>query len=264
VAEVMADQAAGLRRLISRDFVRVIAITSVRSDPWVSFLAFQLSAAIGALGREVCLLDGAATGTVTRMPSHAGQAISPLAPKQLMQWLIAAQGDGQKLAEQLERARGGAENVLVAIPRATGARQARLASCAPDVILLIPPALSELQDAYALIKRILSVSGKCRLHVLVDDCAEPEYAKRIFCNLSRTTDKFLSQKLEFLGDLPRDDRFRQVHARDIPFHSDPHSPVARMLRALAEHILLWPFPGENDMTGYARRLVAALPAPPAY
>ncbi len=237
----MADQAAGLRRLISRDFVRVIALTSARPGTGVSFIAHQLSAALAALGREV-------------FPVRVDDDL-----------LRSAHADPYVLADALERERQGAEIALMDVSRALGDRQARLASCAPDVILVLAPHQAELRDAYVLIKRILSVSGKCRLHVLVNQSTDMEYAKSIFGSLSNTSGRFLSQPLQFLGELPHDERLLRLRARDINFlETHPHSPLAGMLRALAERILLWPFPGENDMSGFARRLVAALPAPPAY
>ena len=237
----MADQAAGLRRMISRDFVRVIALTSARPGTGVSFIARQLAAALSSLGREVYSL-------------------------RLEEDLLArARADPAVLADALERDRQGAEIALMDVPRASDERQARIIGCAPDVILVLGPDQAGLQDAYLLIKRILSVSGKCRLHVLINRSADTEYAKRIFGNLSTTSDKFLSQPLQYLGELPNDNRWSRLHAKDINLlETHPHSPLAVMLRALAERILLWPFPGENDMSGFARRLVAALPAPPVY
>ncbi len=250
----MADQAAGLRRLISRDFVRVLALTSARPGAGVSFVTRELAAAIAALGREVCVLDAA----------KEEDACAPLPPALMAMWRD-ARGDDRGLGDALERARRGAEIVLVDVPGASRERQARIAACAPDVILLLEARQSELQDTYALMKRILSVSGKCRLHVLINRCADTEYAKRIFANLSSTSDKYLSQPIQFLGKLPHDEHLSQRLPKDMNFlETHPHSPLARMLRALAEHILLWPFPGENDMSGFARRLVAALPATPAH
>ena len=74
----MADQAAGLRRLISRDFVRVIALTSAQPGAGVSFVTRQLAAAATALGREVCVPCGirsVAIPTVWRWNwNHVGTA----------------------------------------------------------------------------------------------------------------------------------------------------------------------------------------------
>ncbi|MFN0314245.1 MAG: hypothetical protein ACKVQA_04305 [Burkholderiales bacterium] len=237
----MADQAAGLRRLISRDFVRVIALTSAQPGSGVSLIARHLASALSSLGREVF----------------------PIECKEEL--LARARGDPGLLADALEKGRRGAEIALLEVPSTPNDRQARLAACAPDVILVMAPGPSALQDAYLLIKRILSVSGKCRLHVLLNQSADMDYAKRIFGNLSATSNKFLSQPLQYLGELPNDDRMSQGQSQDINLLANhPHAPLAVMLRALAERILLWPYPGENDMSGFARRLVAALPAPPVY
>jgi flagellar biosynthesis protein FlhG len=207
----------------------------------VSLITRYLASALASLGREVF----------------------PLECKEEL--LARVQGDPALLADALEKDRRGAEIALLEIPNELNERQARYAACAPDVILILAPGPSALQDAYLLIKRILSVSGKCRLHVLANQSTDMEYAKRIFGNLSATSNKFLSQPLQFLGELPYDERLSRGNAQDINLlDSHPHAPLAVMLRALAERILLWPYPGENDMSGFARRLVAALPAPPVY
>lgn len=247
----MADQAAGLRRLISRDFVRILALTAAHRGAGVSFLAPQLAEALRAQGREVCLLqaDGA--------PLPGAVSLLPM--------LTAAEGDEHRLATALERARAGAEIALLDLSCAYPQRQVPISACVPDVVLLLEAHQSRLRDSYALIKRISSVSGKCRLHILFNRCDDTERARRIFGSLSTTSDRFLSRPLEFLGALPLVERPPPTGDVDEEFaRLHPHSPWSRMLRALAERILLWPFPGENDMSGFARRLVAALPARSEY
>lgn len=231
----MADQAAGLRRLISRDFVRIVAVTAARPGAGVTLVARHLAAALTALGREVCLLDA-------RAP--------PLNP---------AVVDSVRLHTDLESRRSGAEFALLDVGVAPGSGQLAIAASALDVIVVLGTGEEDLRETYAMMKRMVSISGKCRLHVLINRCADTEYANRIFGNLSATSDRFLSQPIQFFGDLPAYARASGRDARDLNFiDSHPQAPLARMLRALAERILLWPYPGENDMSGFARRLVAAL------
>ena len=231
----MADQAAGLRRLISRDFVRILAVTGARPGVGGTFVSRHLAAAVTSLGREVCLLDGAEAPFDHR------------------------HGDAATLTAALEARRRGAEFALLDVPATSGSGQARLAACAADVVVVLRAGEDDLRETYALMKRMVSGAGKCRLHVLINRSHDAAYANRIFGNLSKTSDKFLSQPIQFLGDLPAEDHAVGQDARDINLiDSHPHTPLARMLRALAERILLWPYPGENDMSGFARRLVAAL------
>lgn len=242
----MADQAAGLRRLISRDFVRILALASAHRGSGVSFITAQFAAALGLLGREACVLRG----------DEGAQQVS----RALLPMIDAAGGDSARLAQSLEQVRAGAEIVLLDLPSAPLELQARIAACAPDVLVVLQARQSHLRESYALIKRISSVSGKCRLHVLFNRSDDTEHARRIFGNLAATSDRFLSQPIEFLGVLPHEDRASHgVYSTENFIEMQPHSNLSRMLRALAERILLWPYPGENDMSGFARRLVAALP-----
>lgn len=234
----MADQAAGLRRLISRDFVRTIALTAARPGAGVTLVSGQLAAAATAQGRQVCLM----------------QAEDPA--------FAQAGSDSGAVHAALEARRQGAEITLIDIPAASGTRQAAVAASALDVIVLLQSAQEDLRETYALMKRIVSISAKCRLHILINRSADAEYANRIFGNLSKTSDRFLSQSIQFLGDLPVDRHALGREARELNLiDNHPQAHLARMLRALAERILLWPYPGENDMSGFARRLVAALRSP---
>lgn len=234
----MADQAAGLRRLISRDFVRIIAVTAARPRAGVTLVSSHLGAAMAALGREACQL----------------QADDPLFSLRPL--------DSQALHGALEARRQGAEVALLAVPATSGASQAAFAASALDVIIVLNTGEEDLRESYALMKRLVAVSAKCRLHILINRSADTEYARRIFGNLSATSDRFLSQSIQFLGDLPVDANARGLDAHDLNLiETHPQAPAARMLRALAERILLWPYPGENDMSGFARRLVAALRSP---
>lgn len=231
----MADQAAGLRRLISRDFVRVVAVTAARPGAGVTLVSRHLQAAAAVMGREVCLLP----------------ASDPLFGSRPL--------DSGALHAGLEDRRQGAEVALLVVPAASAPEQVALAASALDVIIVLGTGEAELRESYRLMKRLVAVSARCRLHALINRCADTEYAKRIFGNLSITSDRFLSQSIQFLGSLPLEPHARGQDARDLNLiETHPQAPAARMLRALAERILLWPYPGENDMSGFARRLVAAL------
>jgi len=231
----MADQAAGLRRLISRDFVRILALVAARPGAGASFVTAQLHAALRALGREALRVDASD-------PLFSGQRL-----------------ESDTLAAALETRRQGAEIALLDLSSVRDSTQAAWAACALDVVVVMPADDVALRESYALMKRIVSRSGKCRLHILLNQCRDTEYANRIFASLSRTSDQFLSQSVQLLGHLPLDSpphggTWGDVNLIDLR----PQSQLVRMLRALAERILLWPYPGENDMSGFARRLVAAL------
>ena len=57
MADVLQDQAEGLRRLLARDTVRVVTLTSGRTGVGKTNIVINLAAALAKRGRHVLVLD---------------------------------------------------------------------------------------------------------------------------------------------------------------------------------------------------------------
>jgi flagellar biosynthesis protein FlhG len=274
----LADQAAGLRRLLAGASVRTICVTGGVAGCGRTTLAANLAAALSRHGSRVLLLDGCSG---TPRAAHllggepgvdlldalkgAGRGVSALtrcgtnldvlqADRTLRSLRRAPDEIAAWLSEVLESLREAADLLVIDAP----VQALAPAAAASELILVTTPDPSSLTHSYGIIKRLAAHGGQRRGFVVVNRAASATQAKRIFGNLARTAEDFLGTAVQYLGWLPDDDCIAQAAAAGrAVLDAYPFSPAAQALRECARNVHGWPASGESTLAPFAQRLVNA-------
>ncbi len=98
---------------------------------------------------------------------------------------------------------------------------------------------TSLTDAYALIKVLTNKYHQKRFKILVNAARNGHEAERIYRNLSRVVDQFLSSpSLDFLGWIPYDKQIPMaVRHQQMVLQRYPHTPASKSFVDLAERLM---------------------------
>ena len=279
--DALADQAAGLRRLLSSRSLRTVAVTGAATAAGHSTVAANLAVALAARDLDVVLVDarGGAYGSARLLGAEPGHD------------LLGVVLDGREVEEACG-VHGGtlrvvrAQQALAAVPRLPDAQTQRLAdaladlSAAADVLIVdaepwsvAPLAVADhallvtsddaqaLTAAYRILKRMAAAFGARPVGVVLDEVRSPTRAQKIFGNLAATAAQFLSLPLECMGQIPDDERQQQAIARHRPLiELFPASPAAVASTRCAEALLALPVQPGAHAAAFAGRLLGALRA----
>ena len=136
------------------------------------------------------------------------------------------------------------------------------AAAARELLLVVSPSASAVTSGYRLLKRLEGQWGRRRVLVLVDRVSSTAQGDRIFGNLSATCRRFLNLPVEYVGSIPDDERIRRAaRLRQTVMEAFPQSETARALSACAEQLWRSPFPGDDGVVDFARRLIQAAGSP---
>jgi flagellar biosynthesis protein FlhG len=273
---MLADQAAGLRRLLAGSALRTIAVTSATPSAGRTLVAVNLAVSLTRLGLRILLLDcavgrGTAAWLLGAPPTGdlLGGARGVADPRSLVvegfagvrvaraQALVAALSgapgpEASRLSRVLDSLREDADMLLVDASAAGVA----LGAASGELILLVGPGARAMTESYRLIKRLYRDFGRRRIHILVNRADSPTHADRIFGNLSATSRRFLDLPLESVGHIPDDERMlRAARLRQPVVEAFPEAACARALRQCADTLSRWPYPSENGFADFAIRLI---------
>lgn len=276
MTELLADQAAGLRRLLAPRMLRTVAVTSALPSAGRTLVAANLAVALASEGRNVLLVD------CGKGPSSASELLGVRPRSDL---LYAARGSAEWQSAVVEGAAGVRVAAASALAVALGggappdpSRLAQLfdtlqnetdvllvdappddlvlAAAAGEAILLAGPEAEAATESYRLIKRLHADGGRARVHVVVNRTQTTAHGDRIFGNLSATSNRFLNLPLELLGQISDDERVpRAARLRQPVVEVFPDAVSASALRACAEALSRWPYPGDTNLGDFAIRLV---------
>ena len=209
MSKLISDQADGLRRMMTRNPARLIAVVGCSADVGGTSVVQNLAAALVQQGKQVLLLD-----------EHTGpRSICAL-------WKIAPAGSWADVAASrlsLDSAAGLAAcgvQVLPAMPGAHGGDAevralfqgqvaiidaalddngalSPLAAQADDVLVVLRPQPASITAAYACIKRLHYAHALQQSRILVNNAGNAAEAQRVLANLTAATGRFLA-----LGAIP--------------------------------------------------------------
>jgi MinD-like ATPase involved in chromosome partitioning or flagellar assembly len=277
--EALADQAAGLRRLLSARAVRTLAVTGAAPGAGHSAVAANLALALTAYDLNVLLVDAhggpsSSAGMLGAEPARElleavldgctpGEACVQRGDKlrlvRARQTLAAAahlpERAARHVADALAHLSAPADAVIVdAEPGALPALAA-----ADHVVLVAADDPAEITATYRFLKRMAAGFGPRRVCVVINAVRSPARAQRIFGNLAATAAQFLSLPLECMGQIPDDERQQQAIFQRRPLiELCPASPAAAASRRCAEALLA--LPALAAAPGFAGRLLAAMRA----
>lgn len=108
---------------------------------------------------------------------------------------------------------------------------------AKEITVIVTPEPASLTDAYALMKILHQGYARKRFRLLINMARNQAEAREVFRRLQQVTDHFLNIKLEFLGFIAYDSKFKEATKRQRALvELYPHSPASRCIYDLAEKI----------------------------
>ena len=270
MAELYADQAAGLRRLFSREHLRVITFASGSRGVGKSILVANLAACLVQQGKTVLVLD-----------ENTRKSVASCFGKTSRHDLFHVINGEKTLAEVLTIVSPGlqvlpAARAVKKLGKLNAQQQQVLSGClssmedAPDVILVdtsadhplgfspfglaahetiivMSPTPTSITDAYALIKKVSLGYARRNYRILVNGVRGPDEARAVFGNLARVTHSRGFARLSLAGYVPLDVHLRQAVDLCQPVVDVfPEAVAAKACRKLAGDLLGWCLPDEDS------------------
>jgi flagellar biosynthesis protein FlhG len=275
-SELIADQAAGLRRLVQPRPVRAIAVTGGKGGVGKTNVSVNLGVAAAELGQKVMLLDadlGLANIDVV-LGLHPSYDLSHVLRGERSLDEVIIEGPAgmkvvpgasgvQALAELSPAEHAGlirafsevaADTELLIVDTAAGISDTVLSfsRAAHEVVVVVCDEPASITDAYAIIKLLNRDYGHQRFRVLANMVRSAQEGRELYNKMCRVTDRYLDVTLGFMGALPYDDNLRRaVKAQRPVVQAFPRSRVAQVFRNLAKKIESWPQPqGANGQVQF--------------
>jgi flagellar biosynthesis protein FlhG len=268
MAELRGDQAAGLRRLFSREQTRIVTFAAGSAGVGKSVLVANLAATLARQGKEVLVLDESERNGMASCYGalachdllHVINREKPLAEVLLtvapgVRVLPAAQAV-KKLGllsvqqqDALLQAFTGmdqpADVILVDASLDHPLGFSPLGLAAHDTVIVLATSGASITDAYALIKKVSLGYARRHFRILVNRVRTADEAVAIFRNIAELTHSRQLARLEYAGLVPLDEQLRQSSRLRQPVVGVfPDAPASKACRAIASGLLDWPLPVE--------------------
>lgn len=282
MADVVQDQAEGLRRLLARDAVRVVTLTSGRTGVGKSNIIANLAAALAKRGRHVLVLDEQqGKGSVESLFGltarydlmhvirrekaledvviNGPDGIQIVAAGEGLQMLASlGQDDQDWLVQSFRQLSQSVDVVLVDAVAGIASNVLPLSLASQEIVIVVSRHASSITDAYALIKVLNQRFAIRRFHILVSKVHDEAEAQTLYQKMAEVAGRFLEVSLNFMGYVPQDEKIKQAGRIFRPvIEAFPTAASARAVRNLAEAMEQWPYPtGENGrLESFMQRLI---------
>lgn len=245
-----ADQADGLRRLLTAGRPRIVAVAGLCAGVGATTAAMNLAAAFAQGGRPVLVLD-----EQWQRPDSlcAAWGVTPAGT-------LADVGRGMPLAAAAARPMAGVQ-VLPAPPAVSAAPFSARALCPEGVILIdvaldaqgqlsplarladevavvMQPTVGSITATYAGLKRLQFAHALQTFRFVVNGASSPREAEVVIANVLRTSSRFLAVSLSALGCISLDGQVREAaRLRQPVCVARPASQAAAQFRLLAAALL---------------------------
>ena len=282
MAEVLQDQAEGLRRLLARDSVRVVTLTSGRTGVGKTSVVVNLAVALAKRGRNVLVLDeqqgeGGTESllglsarydlmhvirrekTLDEVMLHGPEGVSIVsAGKGLRALAGLGQEDQDWLVQSFRQLSKSVDVVLVDAVAGIASNVLPLPLASQEIVIVVSQHPSSITDAYALIKVLNQNFAIRRFHILASKVQSAAEAQGLFRNMAEVAERFLDVSLNLMGHVPSDEKLKQSARISRPVvEAFPAATSAKAIRNLAEAMEQWPYPaGEGGcLESFMQRLI---------
>ncbi|MEJ1464890.1 MAG: MinD/ParA family protein [Candidatus Sedimenticola sp. (ex Thyasira tokunagai)] len=281
MADTGADQAAGLRRMINPEPVRVIAVTGGKGGVGKTNVSVNLAVTLADIGKRVMLLDadlGLANIDVM-LGLHPEYDLSHVLNGERNLEEVVIDGPSgikvvpgasgvQQMAELSEAEHAGlisafsevgADLDILIVDTAAGISDTVISfsRAVQELIVVVCDEPASITDAYAMIKLLNREYNVDRFHILANMTRHPQEGRNLYNKICRVTDRYLDVMLSYMGSIPYDESLlKAVRAQKPVVHAYPRSRIAQTFKNLAKKADNWPVPG--GVTGHLQFFVERL------
>lgn len=282
MSEPIKDQAAGLRRMLRMNPIRVIAVTGGKGGVGKTNISVNLGVSMAARGRKVMLLDadlGLANidvvlglhpqydlSHVIRGERELSEIIIP-GPHGLK--VVPGASGLKEMAALTPNQHAGLIHAfselttdldVLIIDTAAGISDAVISfsRAAQEVVVVVCDEPASITDAYAIMKLLNREYGVQKFRILANMVRTPNEAKMLYDKMCRVADRYLDVMLSFYGGIPYDESLRKAVKKQRPVvEIFPASSVSRVFMSLAEKAEHWPLPdgATGQMQFFLERLI---------
>lgn len=278
---MLADQAAGLRRVLAPPALQTRFVTGVSSATSHSAVTADLALALANQGREVLLLDAAnaergaawllgveeqpdlmdavcGTRDIREIAATPRLGLRVLCASRFLQgWQRLTERDLGNLAQSLAVVCQDFDVMLVDAPIATIGSL----PLADNPVIVARTDPDSITRAYRLLKREGPALARKQVSVLLLEADAVCDAPAVFGNLATTTSQFLGLPLSSLGSVPDDPLARRAWGMRQPvLDLFPRSDAAHALRRCADTMMLSPQIAPASMHVFVARIISAVRA----
>ncbi|MEW6314382.1 MAG: MinD/ParA family protein [Pseudomonadota bacterium] len=273
MAEIVRDQAEGLRRMFARSAVRSITLTGGQGAGKTS-VAINLAAAFARRGRRTLLLDeasgaGGSAAYLGLRPQwdlwHVMRGQKKLREVMLAGpagVMLAPAGKAVAALDEVSVAEcdawiatmAGWEGDVVLVDAAGGVSSLSLA--AQETIVVVSAGAEAITEAYATIKAHARDFARQRFHILVNRVKSQQQAEAVFASLDQAMRRFLNISPHYLGMVPHDEEMRRSARLRLPVvEAYRGAQSAAAFGEVVDAIEQWPYPEETCLEDFMQRLI---------
>jgi len=267
MSDSVSDQAAGLRRMVNPQPVRVIAVTGGKGGVGKTNVSVNLGVALAESDRRVMILDAdlglANIDVVLGLYPEYDLSHVLRGERDLEEVIVTGPlgiqivpaASGMQQMATLSRAEhaglirafsdiGNDIDVLI-VDTAAGISDTVVSfSCAAqEVIVVVCDEPASITDAYALIKLLNREHGVSRFRVLANMVRSAQEGRELYKTMCRVADRYLDVMLSYVGSIPYDNDLRKaVKGQKSIVQAFPRSRASQAFKNLAKKADSWPVP----------------------
>ncbi|MFA7238774.1 MAG: AAA family ATPase [Sulfuricellaceae bacterium] len=282
MAEIVQDQAEGLRRLFARDFVRVITVAGGRTSVGKTHVVINLAISLARRGKRVLVLDSQhgrgnldtllgikprynLTHVIRRErtleevmvegPNGVGIIQAAHGLKSLAGLSVTDQNWLVHSFSQLPRPPD-----VVLVDAGSAGAQSSLSLAAQEIVIVVSGHRDSITDAYGLIKSLSRNFSRRHFHILVNKVESAHEARAVYANMAQVAGRFLDVTLDFMGFVPFDEKLkRSVMLCRSMAEAYPAAEGASPFKEMAAAVDQWPYPSGDSgrIESFMERLIVS-------
>jgi len=282
VAEIVQDQAEGLRRLFARDFARIITVAGGKTSVGKTHVVINLAISLARRGKRVLVLDSqhgrgnldALLGikprynlthvirrerTLEEVMVEGPQGVGIIQAAQGLKSLAGLDEEDQNwLVHSFSQLPQPPDGVLV--DAGSAGAQSSLSMASQEIIIVVSGHHDSITDAYGLIKSLSRNFAKHYFHILVNKVESEHEARAVYANMAQVAGRFLDVTLDFMGFVPFDEKLKRAALLCRPIaEAYPAAEAALAFKDMAEAVDQWPYPpGDSGrIESFMQRLIVS-------